>query len=345
VSTRSDDTSIFHDVDHIPETPVISGDEFLPDGELELVEGAEEKPRTQWQLFRRRFFRHKMAVVGLAVLTILVIACFGADWIAPYARNQQNLADATQSPSLDHLMGTDRLGRDLLTEILYAGQVSLTIGFAVALISTAVGTTIGACAAYFGRATDQVLSRITDLFLVVPALLVAATALSYVRRNAQFLWWDVGDSFLGVTIDVRVAMILVLAFLSWTYIARIVRGQVLSLKEKEFVEAARASGASSRRIITRHILPNSIGVITVNATLAIAVAIVTEATLSFLGFGLTPPNFSWGYLIYDARGTVGTANAYLLYFPGLMLLITVLCVNFLGDGLRDAFDPHGGHEL
>jgi peptide/nickel transport system permease protein len=285
-----------------------------------------------------------MAVVGLVVLVLLVIACFGAEWIAPYDQNEQNLSAATQSPSRDHLMGTDRLGRDLLTEVLYAGQVSLSVGLAVAFVSTAFGTLIGAIAAYAGRSIDQVLSRITDLFLVVPALLVAATALSYVRRNGQFLWWEVGDTFLGITIDIRVAMIVVLAFLSWTYIARIVRGQVLSLKEKEYVEAARACGASSSRIILRHILPNSIGVITVNATLAIAVAIVAEATLTFLGFGLAPPDFSWGYLIYDARGTVGTSNAFLLYFPGLMLLITVLCVNFLGDGLRDAFDPHGRQE-
>ena len=250
------------------------------------------------------------------MLVLLLIACFGASWVAPYPRNEQNLAEATQSPSLDHLMGTDRLGRDLLTEILYAGQVSLSIGLAVAFFSTIFGALVGSFAAFFGRATDQVLSRITDLFLVVPALLVAATALSYVRRNSQFLWWDVGDKFLGVTIDIKVAMIAVLAFLSWTYIARIVRGQVLSVKEKEFIEAARASGGSSSRIIFRHILPNSIGVITVNATLTIAVAIVTEATLSFLGFGLSPPDFSWGYLIYDARGTVGTVERVHALLPG-----------------------------
>jgi peptide/nickel transport system permease protein len=162
-----------------------------------------------------------------------------------------------------------------------------------------------------------------------------------VRQKNQFLFWDTGKKLGPISVDIKFAMIFVLAFLGWTYIARIVRGQVLSLKEKEFVEAARASGASHWRIIFRHILPNSIGVITVNATLAIAAAIVAEATLTFLGFGIPPPDFSWGYLIYDARGTVGTDKAYLLYFPGLMLLITVLCVNFLGDGLRDAFDPHG----
>jgi peptide/nickel transport system permease protein len=335
---------VIPDTRHIPDLVPPSGDEYLGETERILVEGAEPKARSQWQLFRRRFLHHKAAVIALVVLVILVVACFGASWIAPYERNEQDLANAGIGPSASHWMGTDRLGRDLLTEILYAGQISLTIGLAVALISTAFGAFVGSFAAYFGRSVDQLLSRVTDLFLVVPALLVAATALSYVRQNNQFLWWDTGDQFLIFTVDIKFAMIAVLAFLGWTYIARIVRGQVLSIKEKEFVEAARASGGSNGRIIFRHILPNSIGVITVNATLAIAAAIVAEATLTFLGFGIPPPDFSWGYLIYDARGTVGTDKAYLLYFPGLMLLITVLCVNFLGDGLRDAFDPHGRQE-
>jgi peptide/nickel transport system permease protein len=332
---------VIPDTDHIPDLVAPSGDEYLPDTERQLVEGAEPKARTQWQLFRRRFLHHKAAVAATVVLIILIVCCFGAKWIAPYGRNEQDLLAAGQPPSSQHWMGTDRLGRDLLTEILYAGQISLQVGFAVAFISTAFGALMGAFAAYFGRGVDQLLSRITDLFLVVPALLVAATALSYVRQKNQFLFWDTGKKLGPISVDIKFAMIFVLAFLGWTYIARIVRGQVLSLKEKEFVEAARASGASHWRIIFRHILPNSIGVITVNATLAIAAAIVAEATLTFLGFGIPPPDFSWGYLIYDARGTVGTDKAYLLYFPGLMLLITVLCVNFLGDGLRDAFDPHG----
>jgi peptide/nickel transport system permease protein len=333
-----------HTTDQVPDLIPPSGDEYMPDTERILVEGAEPKARSQWQLFRRRFLHHKAAVAATIVLFILIVCCFGAKWIAPYPRNEQDLLNAGQPPSTSHLMGTDRLGRDLLTEILYAGQISLEIGFAVAFISTAFGALVGAFAAYFGRGVDQMLSRITDLFLVVPALLVAATALSYVRQKNEFLWWNTGDKFLFFTVDIKFAMIVILAFLGWTYIARIVRGQVLSIKEKEYVEAARASGGSNWRIIFRHILPNSIGVITVNATLAIAVAIVAEATLTFLGFGIPPPDFSWGYLIYDARGTVGTDKAYLLYFPGLMLLITVLCVNFLGDGLRDAFDPHGRQE-
>ncbi len=224
--------------EQFPDLMAPSGDEYLDETELALVEGAEPKARSQWQLFRRRFLRHKAAVISTVVLLILIVACFGATWIAPYARNEQDLAAAAQGPSTAHWMGTDRLGRDLLTEILYAGQISLEIGLAVAFLSTAFGAIVGAFAAYFGKGVDQVLSRVTDLFLVVPALLVAATALSYVRQKGKFLIWDVGDKVGPFTVDIKFAMIVVLAFLGWTYIARIVRGQVLSLKEKEYIEAA-----------------------------------------------------------------------------------------------------------
>ena len=224
--------------DQFPDLIAPSGDEYLDETELALVEGAEPKARSQWQLFRRRFLRHKAAVISTLVLLILIVACFGATWLAPYQRNEQDLAAAAQGPSTAHWMGTDRLGRDLFTEILYAGQISLQIGLAVAFLSTAFGAIVGAFAAYFGKGVDQVLSRVTDLFLVVPALLVAATALSYVRQKGKFLIWDVGDKVGPFTVDIKFAMIVVLAFLGWTYIARIVRGQVLSLKEKEYIEAA-----------------------------------------------------------------------------------------------------------
>lgn len=289
----------------------------------ELGGAPEPEPRSQWQLFRRRFFRHRAAVFGGAVLFLLYVACFGAKYFAPYDKNHLNLLLGPTSPSREHLMGTDELGRDQLTEILYAGQISLKIGMAVALMSTAIGAALGAIAGYFGRWVDQILMRMTDLFLVVPAIAILAIAL---KRFGQ----------------TDTIIILVLAALGWTYIARVVRGQVLSIKEKEFVEAARAAGASSTRIITRHILPNCIGPIVVNTTLGIAAAIVTESTLSFLGFGLQKPATSWGNMLADAEGYY-SHNTHLLYFPGIMILITVLCVNFLGDGLRDAFDPQSRH--
>jgi len=296
-----------------------------------LVEEAEPVARSQWQLFRRRFVKHRLAVIGSIVLILLIILCFGAKYFAFYDRNQQDLLLGPTSPSKAHWMGTDQLGRDTMTEILYAGQVSLKIGLAVALFSTLVGTVIGAAAGYFGKIVDQVLMRLTDLFLVVPAIAVLAVAIKGFGKLQFFA--DLGQTFV---------IIFVLAALGWMYIARIVRGQVLSLKEKEFVEAARASGASSWRIIFRHILPNCIGPILVNATLSIAAAIVTESTLSFLGFGIQPPATSWGNMLSSAEGNYNQ-NTHLLYFPGLMILLTVLCVNFFGDGLRDAFDPQAKH--
>jgi peptide/nickel transport system permease protein len=288
--------------------------------ELDLQGEAEAAPRSQWQLVRRRFFRHRAAMVSAVVLLLLVIACFGAPVLAPYEKNEQDLLLGATPPSADHVFGTDELGRDQLTEIMYAGQISLKIGFSVALIATLVGASIGATAGYLGRWFDQLLMRITDLFLVVPAIAILAIAIKKFGNKDT-------------------TIVLVLAALGWMYIARVVRGIVLSLKEKEYVEAARASGASSRRVVIRHLLPNAMGPILVNATLAVAIAVLLESTLSFLGFGVQPPTTSWGRMLSDARGYVGTSNAHLIYFPGLALLITILCVNFIGDGLRDALDP------
>jgi peptide/nickel transport system permease protein len=291
-----------------------------PDAEGHLGVDEEAAAHTQWQLFWRRFLRHRMAVVSVVVLLVIIVGCFGARWLAPYPKNKQNLLLSAVGPNLKHWFGTDDLGRDQLTEIMYAGQISLKIGLAVAFISTVVGTVLGAFAGYFSRWTDQLLMRITDLFLVVPAIAILAIAIKKFGNSAS-------------------TIVLILAGLGWMYIARVVRSQVLSIKEKEFVEAARASGASNRRVIFRHILPNTMGPILVNATLAIAAAIITESTLSFLGFGVQPPTTSWGRMLSDAEGYVGTAKAHLIYFPGLALLLVVLAVNFIGDGLRDAFDP------
>ena len=294
------------------------------EGDLELVAGAEPVARSQFRLVTRRFFRHKAAVISTFMLFVVLVMCFGASWVAPFKRNQIDLLAPAVGPSRHHLFGVDQLGRDYFTEILYAGQVSLKIGIAVGLISTVVGFAAGSIAGYFGKAIDNALMRFTDLFLLIPGIAVLAIALK------KFGYKDL-------------TIILVLAGLAWMSVARVVRSQVLSLREKEFVEAARASGASSGRIILRHILPNMLGPIMVNATLGIAAAVIAEATLSFLGFGIQPPKSSWGKMLSDAEGQIGGKSAYLLYFPGLMLLIVVLCVNFIGDGLRDAFDPQAKH--
>lgn len=286
---------------------------------FEMPAPDEPVARSNWRLFWRRFRRHKLAVTAAIVLLLLVIACFGARWFAPYPKNHQNLLLGPTQPSGKHWFGTDDIGRDQLTEVLYAGQTSLKIGLAVALLSTALGVIVGSVAGFYGRWVDQGLSRTTDLFLIVPDIAALAVLLSV----------------FGGTPGV---VILVLAALGWTYVARVLRGEVLAVKEKEFVESARASGASNRRIILRHILPNCVGSIVVNMTLAVAAAIVTESTLSFLGFGVSSPATSWGSMLTTYQEDLQANNLYLLLFPLLFLIVTVLCVSFIGDGLRDAFD-------
>jgi peptide/nickel transport system permease protein len=294
-----------------------------------LTPGRHEPPaRSQWQLFFRRFRRHKLAVGSLVVLVLLYLIVSFPTLTAPYPRHLP--LSLPRGPNGKHLLGTDDLGNDQLTLMIYAAHLSMTIGLLVAIISTAIGTFVGALAGYFGGWIDQILMRVTDLFLVVPALAAIAVAQQGLENKSVPLLGKVSSSTLIVGI---------VSILFWMYIARVVRGLFLSLKEKEFIEAARASGASSWRIMFRHILPNIIGPIVVNTTLIVAQAILLESTLSFLGFGIKPPAVSLGSMMSDAEQWVGTHNAYLIYFPGLLLLIIVLAVNFLGDGLRDAFDP------
>jgi len=294
--------------------------------------------RSQWQLFFRRFRKHKVAMIAFFVLLALYLIAIFASTLAPYKLNPQLtakvLAQANQGPSLHHWFGTDELGRDQVTRIMYAGRVSLAVGLLVALVSTFLGVAIGSAAGYFGGWLDQLLMRFTDLFLIVPGIAIAAMGEKGLAHKNLPIVGHVSSTNL---------MIGILSVLFWQTIARVVRGLFLSLKEKEYVEAARASGASSARIIVRHMIPNIVGPIAVNTTLVVGYAIIAESTLSFLGFGIQPPNVSWGNMLAQSESSVGTHTAYLIYFPGLVLLLTVLAVNFLGDGLRDAFDPQSSH--
>ena len=295
----------------------------MPEDIEDLPEGAAPPARSQIQLIARRFFRHKLAVAALIVLVSFYLLAFFAPVIAPYDLTPSltdTLAGARQPPSTEHWFGTDELGRDQLTRVLYAGRVSLVIGVLVALISTMIGTTIGALAGYLGGRVDRAMMFLTDLTLIVPGLAVLMIAQK-----------GLGGS--------TTTIILILSLLFWTTIARVIRGVFLSLKEKEFVEAAKAIGCSTPRIILRHMLPNTVGPIIVNTTLIVGGAILIESTLSFLGFGVEPPDVSWGNMIAQSKNSVGTDTAYLIYFPGLALFFTILAVNFLGDGLRDALDP------
>jgi ABC-type dipeptide/oligopeptide/nickel transport system permease subunit len=285
-------------------------------------QGLEIKSRSQWQLARRRFFRHKLAVGSLVVLLLIVLAGIFAEQLAPYSFREQNPLEARLPPTLEgqHYFGTDVLGRDYFSRTLFGIQTSLYVAGLVALVSTAIGALYGAISGYFGGWSDNLMMRFVDLILTLPilAVLIVIAAL-----------WGQGS-------PTRVAFILALFY--WTTLARIIRGNFLSLREKEYVEAARASGASDMRIIFRHMLPNSLGPIIVNATLVVATAILVEATLSFLGFGVQPPQPALGKLIDDARGFM-TSMPWLVLAPGATIVLIVLCINFVGDGLRDALDP------
>ncbi len=273
------------------------------------------------QLARRRFRRHRPAVVASIVLAVLVLACVLAPLIAPYSETEQDLSSTFSSPDGTYWLGTDSLGRDQLSRLLYGGRISLAVAGGVAVVSAIVGTVAGAVAGYLGGWVDAVLMRIVDFMLALPGLIVLIVAARIV-----------GDSL--------VAVVLIVAGITWMPLARIVRAVTLTLREQEFVMAARATGASWPHIIRRHIVPNTRGPILVNVTLTMAAAILLESALSFLGLGIQPPTPTWGNMLAGSKGYVQTAP-WLVWFPGLLILVTVLCVNFIGDGLRDALDPAG----
>ena len=293
--------------------------------------GVQERVLSTRQLAWRRFRRHKPAIVSAIVLIIIGLACLLVTVnilgfrLSHYTFRGQNLFVIRHSPSANHLFGTDQLGRDLFTRVLYGGRISLMVGVTVAASAGIIGAVVGAVAGYYGGTIDNLLMRVTDLFLAIPFLVVLL----------------IGEKLLDKLLPNQSILntVLILTLFFWMPDARIVRGVYLSLKEKEFVEAAKASGASDTRIMFYHMLPNAMGPIIVNATLLVAAAILTESALSFLGFGVQPPTPTWGNLLSDSRGFI-TTDPYLIWFPGLAILITVLAVNFLGDALRDALDPH-----
>lgn len=277
-----------------------------------------ERPRSRaW----RRFRRHTLAWVSIAVFALVGLACLAAPWIAPYAFDAIDLGSIREAPSPEHWMGTDDLGRDLFTRVLYGGRISILIGLLAAGLGTGFGTLVGALAGYFGGRTDGLLMRATDVAYAIPTLPLLIVLSSYTQADAT-------------------SMALIIGLLSWMTTARVVRGEVLSLKQMPFVEAARSLGATHRRIISLHLLPNAVGPIVVGATLAVGNAIVLESSLSFLGLGVQPPTPTWGNLLQDAQATMAT-NPWLTLFPGLAILVIVLAVNFIGDGLQDALDPAG----
>ena len=277
------------------------------------------RERGQWRLALERFLEHRLAVTSALVLLVLTLAAALAPLLSPFDPESTDLLQRFESPSSAHIMGTDSVGRDLLTRILYGGRVSLAIGVLATITAIAIGTTIGGIAGYYGRWADGVLMRFVDAVRSIPRL---------------FLLILFAVFFGGKVITV----ILVLGALSWTTTARLVRAMFLSLKERDFVLAARAVGARDRDIMVRHILPNAIAPVIVAATLGVAATIIAESTLSFLGLGVQPPVPTWGNMLKDATTDMGKAP-WIAIFPGVAIFLAVVAINFIGDGLRDAFDP------
>ena len=277
----------------------------------------------------RQFRRHRGAVIGLVILAIVLVAVFIGPFVYPLDPFAIDVSSANQGPSWAHMMGTDNLGRDVMARVLVGGRISLLIGVTAMLVAVFVGTAIGLFAGFF-RWMDGPLMRLTDLFLSLPLLPLLLVILVLFRD-------DLKDRF-GPNLGIFLLVVVVIGATNWMQTARIVRGDVLAIKEEEFVLAARSIGTKSRKIVTRHILPNVLSPVTVAASLGVAYAILTESALSFLGLGFPADFPTWGRLLFDAKDYL-PINMWRVLWPGIMISITVISVTFIGDGMRDALDP------
>jgi peptide/nickel transport system permease protein len=300
----------------------LSGNELLASGQGQLAETA-VAPRVEspWRLATRRFFRHRLAAAGFLVCLTLITLAILAPWIAPHDPLRISIFDKFAAPGTPgYLLGADEVGRDLLSRLLYAGRVSLLVGFAAMAVTVVVGTVVGLTSGFYGGWLDTLLMRITDALMCFPTIFLLLVL-------AAFL----GSSIYTIT--------LIIGFTAWMELARILRNQTLALRERDYIHAARALGASNARIISKHLLPNSLAPIVVAATLNIANAVLAESYISYLGYGIQPPEASWGNMLNNAQAYF-TDAPWVAVFPGLVITLTVLGFNFIGDGLRDALDPN-----
>jgi peptide/nickel transport system permease protein len=302
----------------------IGQDNLTESGAAAIVRPHKGMTVTLW----RRFRRHPGAMGGMIVLSLILLISILAQF-SPYDPKISSIDERFQAPSTAHPFGTDSLGRDLFTRVLYGGRISIAVGLMVVVITLIVGVPVGAVAGHFGGWVDNVLMRITDAVLAFPPLLVLIMLSAVVR--------DLDLPFIEGNNVVVIAV--VIGILGWMTVARLVRATYLTIREVDFITAAHSMGASTLRIMMVEILPNAIGPIIVESTLEVAWAIMTESGLSFLGFGIMPPTPSWGNLLSEAQGYM-TQYPWLAIFPGLMIFFTIISVNYIGDGLRDAFDPY-----
>ena len=282
------------------------------------------KGTSLWQDAFHRLRKNRLAMFGLCYLLVLIVICLLTPWIAPYGYEEQNLRLGAVPPNAEHWLGTDTFGRDMLTRILYGGRISLLVGFIATFVALVIGITYGAIAGYAGGRVDSVMMRLVDIFYALPYMIFIILLMVVFGRNLLLLFLAIGA-------------------VEWLVMARIVRGQVQSLRQQEYVEAAMSLGLSPFAIIARHLIPNALGPVIVYTTLTIPNVMLLEAFLSFLGLGIQPPQSSWGVLISYGVETM-EEYPWLLIFPGLALTITLFALNFFGDGLRDALDPKASRD-
>ena len=277
------------------------------------------RSQTQFGDFRRRFFRNKLAVIGLGMVAVVLVAAVAAPVIAPFDPRAQTLSNSLAAPSSTHWFGTDELGRDVFSRVVYGTRIAVVVGLSAILLALVIGVVLGSLAGYLGRGWDAVIMRVADVFFAFPLLIGAIVIVLVIGRGLM-------------------PVVLALGIFSWATISRLLRSSILSVREAEYVEAARSLGAGRWRIVTRHVLPNSLAPVLVFAMVSVATAIVAEASLSYLGVGLQPDVPDWGNMISSGQKFFGFKD-FLWFFPSMAVVFTVLGFVFVGDGLRDALDP------
>jgi peptide/nickel transport system permease protein len=298
-------------------------------------------PVTPRQLIWRRFRKHRMALAGSIGIILLFAFIFVGSIVVPEkGANQGNLLARLQPPSAEHWFGTDSTGRDVFNRIIYGGQISIAIGILAVALEITLGTLLGGIAAFYGGWVDAVIMRFTEAMLAIPSLFLLIVLSKFLGKNIPTI------TFLGRSFSGSVGIvILVIGLTAWMYLARIVRSNMLSLREMDYIAASKSLGASDSRIFFTHLIPNTLAIIIVSATLGLASAILTEAYVSFLGLGVQPPTSSWGNMMDQAQSFILRGVWWMWLFPSLFIVFTILCVNLMGDGLRDAFDPRSTRHL
>ncbi|MEK5059977.1 peptide ABC transporter permease [Paenibacillus sp. FSL H7-0326] len=287
-----------------------------------------KRPDSPWRISLRRFTRNRLAVMGLLILVFMVLFCVFGPMMSPYSLSDYSVANKNQPPNTQHWLGTDKLGRDILLRIMLSGRISLLVGFVATFVAVVLGSVLGALAGFYRRFVDTIIMRVAEIFMAIPSLpllIIMGAILSDLKVHPDYRVYF---------------LILIMGVMGWTTLSRMVRGQILSLREQEFMQATEALGLRDSRKIFRHLIPNTVPIIIVTSTLLVASMILSESALSYLGLGVVPPTPSWGNMISDANSLIEFRKRPWVWIPpGVCILVTVIGINLIGDGLRDALDP------